>query len=54
MLWGEPVTLRLIHIGLGGWGRNWEEVALPRVATIERVAVVDADQAILATAQETL
>ena len=48
------MTLRLIHIGLGGWGRNWEEVALPRVAAIERVAVVDPDQAILATAQGAL
>jgi predicted dehydrogenase len=53
-VWRQPVTLRLIHIGLGGWGRNWEEVALPRVPAIERVAIVDADPAVLATAQETL
>ena len=48
------MTVRLIHVGLGGWGRNWEEVALPRVPQIERVAIVDSDPAILATAQETL
>jgi len=48
------VTVRLIHVGLGGWGRNWEEVALPRVPAIERVAFVDADPDVLAKAREAL
>ncbi|MBA2278622.1 MAG: Gfo/Idh/MocA family oxidoreductase, partial [Chloroflexia bacterium] len=48
------MTLRLVHIGLGGWGRNWEELAVPRVPEIQRVACIDSDPATLATARETL
>lgn len=48
------VRLRLIHVGLGGWGRDWERNALPLVSEIERVAFVDADPAILEKARETL
>ena len=48
------MALRLIHVGLGGWGRDWARNALPKVPTIERVAVVDADAASLTKAGEEL
>jgi predicted dehydrogenase len=48
------VALRLIHVGLGGWGRDWATNAVPRVPTVHRVAIVDADAASLAAAQEKL
>lgn len=41
------MALRLIHIGVGGWGLNWEQNVLPKVDSIERVAAVDADASIL-------
>ncbi|CAN5668463.1 Gfo/Idh/MocA family oxidoreductase [soil metagenome] len=41
------MALRLIHIGVGGWGLDWEKNVLPLVDTIERVAAVDASPAIL-------
>src|SRR5690606_27996829 len=49
---GATVTLRLIHVGLGGWGRDWETNALPRVPMVDRVAVVDSDPTTLAKARE--
>ena len=49
--------LRLIHLGLGGWGRDWERNVLApaeRAGVIERVAAVEVDRATLSTARETL
>ncbi|HYH12682.1 MAG TPA: Gfo/Idh/MocA family oxidoreductase [Thermomicrobiales bacterium] len=47
--------MKLIHVGLGNWGLDWERNALPWVReTVERVAIVDADEATLAKAQRTL
>jgi predicted dehydrogenase len=46
------VALRLIHIGVGGWGLDWEKNVLPDVKTIERVAAVDAEPAILQALQK--
>lgn len=48
------MSLRLIHVGMGGWGRDWEKNAIPRVSGIERVACVDSDTTALALAQEQL
>jgi len=48
------VTLRIIHVGVGGWGLDWEQRVLPRVKTVERVAAVDASPDILKSAQSTL
>lgn len=48
------MVLRLIHVGMGGWGRDWEVNAIPRVEEVERVACVDADGPTLALAQEKL
>ncbi|HEV2127291.1 MAG TPA: Gfo/Idh/MocA family oxidoreductase [Thermomicrobiales bacterium] len=47
--------MKLIHVGLGNWGLDWEKSALPWVEeTVERVAIVDAHEFTLATAQERL
>lgn len=35
------MSLRVIHAGLGGWGTNWEELPIPRVTDVERVAIVE-------------
>ncbi|MGQ7297248.1 Gfo/Idh/MocA family protein [Quadrisphaera sp. KR29] len=40
--------MRLVHVGLGGWGGDWERTVLPRVPEVERVAVVEPDRARLA------
>src|SRR5262245_8111561 len=51
---GEIVPLRMVHVGLGGWGQDWEKNALPRVKEVEAVAWVDADPATLAAARRAL
>ncbi|MDO4031129.1 Gfo/Idh/MocA family protein [Clavibacter michiganensis] len=33
--------VRVIHVGLGGWGGDWARNAVPRVAEIEVAAIVD-------------
>ncbi|WP_020577595.1 Gfo/Idh/MocA family protein [Actinopolymorpha alba] len=48
------MALRLIQVGLGGWGHDWATHVIPTVPVIDRVAVVDADPATLAKAQESL
>lgn len=42
--------LRLIQLGLGGWGRSWVEEVTRRTPGIEPVAWVDPDQTMRATA----
>jgi predicted dehydrogenase len=39
------MTLRLVQIGLGGWGRNWVEEVTRMVSGVEPVAWVDPDAA---------
>lgn len=47
--------MKLIHVGVGRWGLNWELEALPPVhETVERVAIVDAHEPTLANAQKKL
>ena len=48
------MPLRVIHVGLGGWGQDWEENAIPPVREVERVACVDASPRILAAAKKRL
>lgn len=48
------MALRLIHVGLGGWGGDWSVNVVPKVPTVERVAIVDADPATLARARQRL
>lgn len=44
--------VRLVQIGLGGWGRNWADEVLPAVPGIAPVAYVDADPAMRQLAAE--
>ena len=37
------MPLNVIHVGLGGWGGNWAQIAIPRVPEVDVVAVVDID-----------
>ncbi|WP_432512413.1 Gfo/Idh/MocA family protein [Kineococcus sp. SYSU DK001] len=45
---------KIIHVGLGGWGGDWERNAIPPVTEVERVAVVDAHEPTLRKAQAAL
>ena len=42
--------LRIVQVGMGGWGQNWAEIAIPRATGVEVVAWVDADPAGLSAA----
>ena len=46
--------MRLIQVGLGGWGLDWAARILPRVAGVETVACVDPDPAARARAAQLL
>jgi predicted dehydrogenase len=45
---------RIIHVGLGGWGGDWERNAIPPVPEVDRVAIVDAHEPTLRAAQKAL
>ncbi|HRY23156.1 MAG: Gfo/Idh/MocA family oxidoreductase [Geminicoccaceae bacterium] len=46
--------VRLVQIGLGGWGRDWAREVLPAVPEVEPVAFVDGDPATRELAREAL
>jgi len=46
--------VKLVQVGLGGWGRDWVAEVLPRVPGIEMVGFVDADPAMRAIAAKRL
>jgi predicted dehydrogenase len=46
--------MKVIHVGVGNWGLDWEKHALPHVPEAERVAIVDGAEPILARAQTAL
>lgn len=46
--------IRLIQVGMGGWGRDWATSVVPRATDFDRVACVDLDQAILTRLQAEL
>ena len=48
------MAVKLIHVGLGGWGGDWEVNAIPPVKEVDRVAVVDAHEPTLCKLQEKL
>lgn len=49
------MTVRLIHVGLGNWGQNWESRVLPTVRDmVEPVAFVDAHAPTMQAAQAAL
>lgn len=49
------MAIRLIHVGLGNWGRNWESSVLSTVSDIIKpVGFVESDEATMEAAKETL
>lgn len=46
--------IRIIQVGMGGWGRDWARTVIPRVADVEPVAYVDMSAQMLETAQQSL
>ena len=48
------MTLRLIHVGLGGWGSDWAKEVVAKNKEVETVAWVELVPAALAQAQERL
>lgn len=48
------MAVKLVHVGLGGWGLDWEKNAIPPVSAIERVAWVDAHEPTLLAAKDKL
>jgi predicted dehydrogenase len=47
-------TMKLIHVGVGNWGLDWEKHALPHVPEVDRVAIVDGAEPILERARKEL
>lgn len=51
----DTVTLKLIHVGLGGWGMDWQKTALTTIKDeVETVAIVEAFEPVLERAQKAL
>jgi predicted dehydrogenase len=48
------MTLRIIQVGLGGWGRNWAKTVVVQNKNVELVAGVDAVPEVLTIAQKEL
>ena len=48
------MTLRIIQVGLGGWGRNWTKTVVTQNKEVELIAGVDTVPEILAIAQKEL
>src|SRR5947209_4558297 len=46
--------IRLVQVGMGGWGRNWATQVIQRTEDVELVACVDPDARMLAQAQQLL
>lgn len=48
------MTIRIIQVGLGGWGQNWAANVVARYKGVEPVALVEIDAATLQNAQQRL
>jgi predicted dehydrogenase len=46
--------LRLLQIGMGGWGRSWAEHVVPKLESVKAIGWVDSDPNSLQTAQKNL
>jgi predicted dehydrogenase len=46
--------LRLLQIGMGGWGRSWAEYVVPKLESVKAVGWVDSDPNSLEIAQKNL
>jgi predicted dehydrogenase len=44
--------MRVLQVGMGGWGRNWTERIVPQVPAVELVGFVDTNPATLLAAEE--
>ncbi len=51
---GKSKPLRLLQIGMGGWGRSWAESVVPKLKTVKAVAWVDANPDALEAARQAL
>jgi predicted dehydrogenase len=51
---GKSVKLRLVQVGLGGWGQDWFRTILTPSDEVELVGFVDADAGTLSAARERL
>jgi predicted dehydrogenase len=47
------LVVRLVHVGIGGWGQDWATNVLPNVTAIDVVAWVDGDPGALEAARRT-
>ena len=51
----KQVTFKLIHVGLGGWGMDWEKTALHTIRDqVETVAIVEAYEPAMEAAKKAL
>ncbi|WP_144761943.1 Gfo/Idh/MocA family protein [Curtobacterium sp. 9128] len=48
------MTVRIIHVGLGGWGGSWAREALPAVSEVEVVGIADPSAPTLEAVREDL
>lgn len=47
-------VVKLIHVGVGGWGGDWEKNAIPPVKEVERTAIVDGHEPTLRKVQDAM
>src|SRR5437868_407284 len=50
----RAMTIRLVQVGMGGWGRNWATNVIQQSEDVELVACVDMDEGMLVRAQQLL
>jgi predicted dehydrogenase len=50
----SAMTIRLVQVGMGGWGRNWATHVIQQSEDVELVACVDLDAGTLVQVQELL
>ena len=50
----SAMTIRLVQVGMGGWGRNWATNVIQQSEDVELVACVDMDAGMLVRAQQLL
>jgi predicted dehydrogenase len=50
----QSKSLRLLQIGMGGWGRSWAESVVPKLKTVKAVGWVDANPDALEAARNAL
>jgi predicted dehydrogenase len=48
------VALRVLQVGLGGWGRDWAQQVIPAVPEVDLVGYVDSDPSALARLQDAI